>query len=170
MLAVLERLASTMTAAAIDYPVQTARPARAPLRSPLTLRELLTPFFHRRRLVILAFLLPVVAALFAALLAHPVFTAESRLLILLGDDYVFRSDVAGQTPGLSFDRAQIVQAEIQILSDRDLHAAAIRQVGLAKVYPSLAGSPLGMEREQIRFDKALTIENIPQSNVVDLRL
>lgn len=160
----------TMTAAATEYPAHAPRSARPPIRSPLTLRELLTPVFHHKRLVLLAFLLPVVAAFCAALLAHSMYSAESRLLILLGDDYVFRGDVAGETPGLSFDRAQIVQAEIQILSDRDLHAAAIRQIGLAKVYPGLADTPEGMERALIRFDKDLVIENVPQSNVVDLRL
>jgi succinoglycan biosynthesis transport protein ExoP len=157
-----------MTAAVIHAP--DVRPARPPIRSPLTLRELMTPVFFHRRLVIFAFLIPLFMAVIVAALAQPIFVAESRLLILLGDDYVFHSGAAGANQSLSFDRAQIVQAEIQILSDRDLHAAALKQVGLARVYPDIADSPRGMELALLRFDKDLAIENVPQSNVVDLKL
>ena len=157
-----------MTAAVIQAPdVKAPRP---PIRAPLTLRELLTPVFFHRRLAVLAFLLPLLLALVVAALARPVFIAESRLLILLGDDYVFHADTGGSNPSLTFDRAQIVQAEIQILSDRDLHAAALKQVGLATVYPDLGVSPRGLEMALLRFDKDLIIENVPQSNVVDLKL
>ena len=157
-----------MTAAVIQAP--DVRATRPPIRSPLTLRELLTPVFFHRRLVVFAFLIPVMLAVIVAAVARPVFIAESRLLILLGDDYVFHSDVTGSNQAQTFDRAQIVQAEIQILSDRDLHAAALKQVGLANVYPDLADSPRGMETALLRFDKDLVIENVPQSNVVDLKL
>jgi succinoglycan biosynthesis transport protein ExoP len=159
-----------MTAAVIEQPATAISPARQRIRSPLTLRELLTPAFHHRQLAMLAFLLPLALAVLAAVLAQPVYTAESRLLILLGDDYVFRSDVSGAAPGLSFDRAQIVQAEMEILSARDLHADAIQAVGLRRVYPALADAPHGLEVATERFDKDLTIQNVPQSNVVDLTL
>ena len=43
-------------------------------------------------------------------------------------------------------------------------------MGLANVYPDLADSPRGMETALLRFDKDLVIENVPQSNVVDLKL
>jgi len=48
-----------------------------------------------------------VAAFVAALLAHTVYTAQSRLLILLGGEYVFKSSA---DPGSAqvFDRPQIV--------------------------------------------------------------
>ena len=157
-----------MTAAVIQ--AQDVRASRPPIRSPLTLRELLTPVFFHRRLVVFAFLIPVLLAVIVASLAKPVFVAESRLLILLGDDYVFHSDASGAGQSLTYDRAQIVQAEIQILSDRDLHASALKQVGLGRVYPDLADSPRGLETALLRFDKDLAIENVPQSNVVDLKL
>ena len=61
--------------------------------SAITIRELATPAFYHWRKALIAFLIPVLLALAAATLAQPVYTAQSRLLILLGDDYVFRRAV-----------------------------------------------------------------------------
>ena len=159
-----------MTAAVIEQTAPATRTSRQAIRSPLTLRELLTPIFHHKRLALLAFLLPVALAVMAAMMAKPVYVADSRLLILLGNDYVFRSDVGGGGGGLTFDRAQIVQAEMEILAAEDLHAQAIQAVGLDKVYPGLAHAPHGLEQAVAEFDKDLSLQNVPQSNVVELSL
>src|SRR5271168_3643451 len=121
----LTGLRASMTAAVIEQNAPATRAPRPPIHSPLTLRELLLPAFHYWRLALLAFLLPVVLAVVAALLARPVYVAASQLLILPGDEYVFRGDSNATTSGLTFDRAQIVQAEIQILAAQDLHEKAI---------------------------------------------
>lgn len=146
------------------------RGGQARIRSPLTVRELLTPVFYYRVEALLGFLIPVVLAVIAIFLAHPIYTAQSRLLILLGDDYVFRSDLPGGSQGLSFDRAQIVQAEIQILSAKELRIQAIRKVGLARAYPDLVNEPKGLEKAAEQLSKDLDIVNIPQSNVIEVSL
>ena len=144
-------------------------PKRAPPSS-LSLRELLTPVFYYRRRAWLAFLIPVALAVVACLFAHPVYVAQSRLLILLGGDYVFKG--APNDPGStqSFDRFQIVHAEMEILSARDLYTDAIKAEGLARVYPGVPDSPSGMELAVNRLAKDLTIDNVPQSNVIELKL
>jgi uncharacterized protein involved in exopolysaccharide biosynthesis/Mrp family chromosome partitioning ATPase len=144
-------------------------PKRAP-PSALTLRELLTPVFYYRRRALLAFLIPLALAVLACLFAHPVFVAQSRLLILLGGDYVFKGAPNDPGSSQSFDRAQIVHAEMEILSAPDLHADAIKAVGLARVYPGLADQPSGVELAANRLDKDLTIDNVPLSNVIELKL
>ncbi|HJV42701.1 hypothetical protein [Caulobacter sp.] len=136
----------------------------------MTIRELLTPVFYYRVAALVSFLIPVAIAVVAICLAQPIYTAQSRLLILLGDDYVFRSDVDGAAQGLSFDRAQIVQAEIQILSAKELRVQAIRKTGLAHAYPALANEPHGIEKAAEQLSKDLVITNIPQSNVIELNL
>lgn len=158
-----------MNTAAIEQGAY-AREGRGRIRSPLTVRELLTPVFYYRVEALLAFLIPVALAIVAICLAHPVYTAQSRLLILLGDDYVFRSDVDGAAQGLSFDRAQIVQAEIQILSAKELRIQAVRKVGLARAYPALASEPKGLEKAAEQLSRDLAVVNVPQSNVIELGL
>ncbi len=146
--------------------------ARAPQRSPLTLRELLIPAFYHWRPALLAFLVPLLLALAVALLVRPVFVAQSRLLILLGSDYVFRDirNDNGAGANQSFDRAQIIHAETEILSARDLRRQTLQEVGLVRAYPALAGEPNGLDRAEEQFGRDLTIDNVPLSNVIDLKL
>ena len=158
-----------MTSAVIDAGGAGAAGSRQPLRAPFTVRQLLTPVFYYRRRALFAFLIPVLIALIVALLAHPVYVAQSRLLILLGDDYVFQTGNA-QTPLQTFDRSQIVHAEMEILGSKDLRLRTLSMVGLDKVYPDLAGRPDGMALAEIKLDKDLTIDNVPQSNVIELGL
>lgn len=158
-----------MNAAVIEQGAYTQSSPGGRIRSPLTIREVLTPAFYYRREAILAFLIPVVLAMVAIFLAQPIYVAQSRLLILLGDDYVFRTDVSGAA-GLSFDRAQIVHAEMEILTAKDLRTKAIKEVGLSKVYPALAAEPQGLEKAAEQLTKDLTIDNVPQSNVIELSL
>lgn len=157
-----------MSSAVIDQTSYAAEPPRRRIQSPLTLRELLTPVFRYKWQALLAFCIPVVLALIAALLAHTMYTAQSRLLILLGGDYVFKNSAADSTPAQAFDRPQIVHAEMEILSARNLRMETIRKVGLARIYPDLATRPNGVQIAAENFDKDLTITNIPTSNVVEL--
>jgi len=158
-----------MNAAVIEQGAYTQSSPGGRIRSPLTIREVLTPAFYYRREAILAFLIPVILAMVAIFLAQPIYVAQSRLLILLGDDYIFRTDVSGAA-GLSFDRAHIVHAEMEILTAKDLRTKAIKEVGLSKVYPALAAEPQGLEKAAEQLTKDLTIDNVPQSNVIELSL
>lgn len=159
-----------MSVAAIEQNAYATANGSGRIRSPLTIREILTPAFYYRAEAMAAFLIPVLAAIVAIFFAQPMYTAQSRLLILLGDDYVFRSDVAGAGQGMSFDRAQIVQAEMQILSAKDLRIQALQQVGLERAYPGMAGQSQALEKAAEQLAKDLTIDNVPQSNVIELSL
>lgn len=159
-----------MNALTVDSGLEAKGGSRYRLRSPVTLRELITPVFYYKRVAILAFVIPVLIALLAVMAARPIYTAQSRLLILLGDDYVFHSDVGGGNTSQSFDRPQIVNAEMEILGSEDLRADTLKKVGLDKVYPKLANGPHAMEQATEQFGKDLKIDNVPQSNVIQLSL
>ncbi|WP_269715463.1 GumC family protein [Caulobacter sp. NIBR2454] len=135
----------------------------------MTARDFLTPVFYYKRIAIIAFLVPVLLALVAAVLAKPVYTAQSRLLILLGSEYTFRSGAAGDER-VSFDRAQIVNAEMEILQSRELRLRTIREVGLEKIYPGTAPTPAALDRAAEQLSRDLAVQAIPQSNVVEVSL
>ncbi len=143
---------------------------RSPGRAGFTTRDLLTPVFYYGRIALLIFLIPVVLSLGLAVTAKPVFTAQSRLLILLGDDYIFRGTVNSSGPGLTFDRAQIVNAEMEILKSKDIQTQAIRLVGMSRVYPALRNDQQGLNQALEQLGKDLRIENVPASNVIELGL
>ena len=159
-----------MSTVAASGPPPAAEDAGAPLRSPLTLRELLTPAFYFWRPALLTFLIPLALALTVALLVKPMYVAQSRLLILLGSDYVFRDFRSDPGANQSFDRSQIIHAETEILSARDLRRQTIQDVGLARAYPDLAKQPRGLDLADEAFGRDLTIDNPPLSNVIDLKL
>jgi uncharacterized protein involved in exopolysaccharide biosynthesis len=131
---------------------------------------LLTQVFYFGRQALLAFLIPVVLAILVASIAKPVYVAQSRLLILLGSDYVFSGDASGTGQGLSFDRSQIVHAEMEILGSKDLRVHALEAIGLDRVYPGGHWTGQGINEAAERLDKDLKVENIPQSNVIELSL
>lgn len=143
-------------------------PAPSPKSS--TVRDLLTPVFFYRRRVFLALLIPILLAVFAAAVAHPIYVAQSRLLILLGGDYVFKGALNDPNSNQSYDRLQIMHAEMEILSARDLYVDAIRAVGLHRVYPSIPDNPKGLDLAVAQLGKDLTVDNVPQSNVIELTL
>ncbi len=151
-----------------DPPISAAPPRRA--RVSLTARDFLTPIFYYKRIAIIAFVVPVLLALVAAVMAKPVYTAQSRLLILLGSEYTFRSGVTGDADRLSFDRAQIVNAEMEILQSRQLRQRTIQEVGVARIYPGTVPTPGAVEQAAEQLGRDLAVTAVPQSNVVEVSL
>jgi succinoglycan biosynthesis transport protein ExoP len=143
--------------------------SRLPARNPVTARDILTPLFFFKKRVIIAFLAPIILALIAALMAHPVYVAESRLLILLGDDMVMKNPLSAVMPGLSVDRSQIVKAETEILASRELATATVQAVGLERMYPHIRGE-MKLQAAAEQLQKDVGIENVPQSNVIRITL
>lgn len=145
---------------------------RPPTRAGLavSVREFATPIFYYWRLAMVALLIPVLLAIGVAAVSKPVYTAQSRLLVLLGDDYVFRRAVGDVGAAQTFDRAQIVHAEMEILGSRELRERTLRSIGVEKVYPGTGSDGAGMERALTNLARDLSIENVPQSNSIEVRL
>jgi len=159
-----------MNSAVLDQTSYAAPPSKRRIRTPFTLRELITPVFYYKRQAILAFLLPFLLAWVAIFFAQTVYVAQSRLLILLGGDYVFKSSATETATAQSFDRSQIVLAEMEILKSRDVRTEALKTIGLSRVYPNFVGMPDGLGKGVDQLEKDLTITNIPTSNVVEMKL
>lgn len=151
-----------------DVKPQAAAPPR--WDTPLTLRDLITPVFVYLKPALIALLIPLILAFLVALMAKPTYVAQSRLLVLLGPEYVFRGDPSNANSSQSFDRAQIMHAETEILTSRSLREAALKSVGVGKVYRNAPPTPEGVEAAIRALDKDVVIENIPQSNIIDLSL
>jgi uncharacterized protein involved in exopolysaccharide biosynthesis len=88
--------------------------------------------------VALAVLVPLVLLI----LALPrTYTAESRLIVLLGQEYVFTPRVGDAGRGAVPQIEEVIQAEIQLLRSPVVAERALRRVGVARVFPDLARSP-----------------------------
>lgn len=140
-----------------------------------TLRELLAFGFRHLWLIIASFLIPAGAGLAFAILQTPVYEAQSRLVVLMGREYTFQPGISASSI-FSFGRDEIVNAELEILISRPVKRAVLMTLGLRALYPDLTGDlppdaePSGemVDRALRRFEKALRVEPVLQSNVIRL--
>ena len=106
-----------------------------------SLREMLAIAYRDRRRIMLGFAIPFVIILLTALMMRPNYISDASLLVRLGHEYVYVADTTiGSTNNgtpLSFDPADALNAETEILSSRDLIKQTITKVGLARLYPSI---------------------------------
>lgn len=134
-----------------------------------TLRDLLTSVFFHRRALLIAFVVPVVLGLLAALLSHTMYVSQARLLVLLGSEYVFQPQVGEAGSGMALDRDQIMQGELGILQSTTLRMETLRTLGLQHVYPDANPSQRNaLELAADRMQHDLTFNSIPQSNVINI--
>jgi len=140
-----------------------------PVREPYTTRDLLTAMFYHRRLMLAAFLAPVLLGIAAAMIARPAFVAQARLLVLYGSEYFYQPVSAQASNSIALDRNEIMQGELQVLQSTTLALATLRAVGVDRVYPGTrADDPLAIDRAALRLSRDLTVSAIPQSNVLEL--
>jgi uncharacterized protein involved in exopolysaccharide biosynthesis len=132
--------------------------------SALPVREVLTGAFFHRRLLLVAFVVPVLLGLVAAAASRTMFLGEARLMILYGSEFFFAP--AAGAGGVVLDRNQVILGELQILQSAELAGETLQSLGARHVYPEAQAG--GTERAIGRFAKDLTVASIPQSNVIAL--
>lgn len=146
-----------------------------PLPAAFALRDLLVFGFRHLRLIVLSFLIPVAAGVALAVFQPPVFEAQSRLVVLLGREYTFQPGM-GAGAVLSFGRDEIINSELEILISRPVKRNVLFALGIANLYPDLVDdvppeAELPGDRVELalrRFERALKIEPVLQSNVLRL--
>ena len=140
--------------------------ARAPalgfassVRSTRSLADLLLGLWRAKWLMLMVFV-PILAAGVAFAFTMPQkYTAYSRLLVSLGEEYVYRPRVGGEGAGAIAEPEAVVQAEIEILSSPVVAERVLRRFGLRAIYPDLAEAyeeALPAERDQI-FQKGVLL-------------
>ncbi|MBB2187598.1 GumC family protein [Gluconacetobacter liquefaciens] len=135
-----------------------------------SLRDILAAVFYYKRSILIAALIPVVLSIMATVTAHRIYTAQARLLILYGGEYVFHP--LGQETGgdVAMDRNQIIQGELEILQSPALAEQVIQDVGVRRLYPDLPSTRQGEQQAASRLLRDLRVDAIPQSNILELSL
>jgi uncharacterized protein involved in exopolysaccharide biosynthesis len=135
-----------------------------------TLRDLLIEVFYHKKIMLVAFIIPVALGLFAASVAKPSYVAQARLLVLYGSEYFYRP-LTGQSSSSSIplDRNEIMLGELQVVQSQTLAIQTLRVVGVDRVYPGMnVNDPAALPQAALRFEKDLTATSIAQSNVIEL--
>jgi uncharacterized protein involved in exopolysaccharide biosynthesis len=107
-----------------------------------SLRDALAHVFRDRRRIALAFLVPFLVTVGLSFIPTPRYTSDASLLLRLGREYFYTPEVgdANAAAPVAYDREQLLRAEVEIVTSRDVEEAAIARVGLATLYPKLAAS------------------------------
>jgi polysaccharide biosynthesis protein PslE len=110
--------------------------------------------------------------LVAALMAPKAYTARTELIVRMGEEYVYQPTAGGAGAGATPDMQTIVNAEMRMIGSGPVVRAAIAEVGLAALYPEIAGAG-GSEARKIAsaeraFAQHLTIETAPQTPSIGL--
>lgn len=134
-------------------------------------RELVNILARGKWTVLVVFLVVSGAVAYGALSARPLYTAESRLMVRIGREYVYRpevgrTEVGGRMPNLS----EMVNSEVEILSSRDLAEHVVRELGVERLYPRLLDDgvdpDIAAEIAVGLFRKSASIRPVLESSVI----
>ena len=154
----------------------TARPSAEPRPLPsvaatLSIQEAVAVVWKRRWSVLLAAILPPLAALALILLLTPKYRAMSDILVKTGPEYLAPADPAtsGMTAPTS-TKQEGINSEVTLLTSRAVIEKTIDDIGLDTIYPGLAEDPPWftppMDAAIERFGRDLVAEPVKLSNII----
>lgn len=108
-----------------------ARPRYAPA-------DFITLLWRERWMMIAIFLVIFAIGGGAAFLMKKTYSANSSILVRLGQEYVYEPELGDAARGAISTTDQIVQSEIQILQSSALHRRVVQGMGITRVFPDLA--------------------------------
>ncbi len=115
-----------------------AAPVRVPARPHRSVEDLLGQVWARRFLMLAVFLGLLLVGLAAVSQLKTTYTADSSLLVRLGQAYVYDPKVGDAARGAAPTNDEVIQSELEILGSSELKTRVIRDVGLARLSPALA--------------------------------
>ena len=102
------------------------------------LREFLTVLFkHKSRIAAMVSLF-VLIGLVLSFLLPPVYEARSTVLIKVGREYLSNAESGSARALLSLEQQEVLNSEIQILSNRELIEKVVTRLTVETLYPKLA--------------------------------
>jgi uncharacterized protein involved in exopolysaccharide biosynthesis len=94
-------------------------------------------------------------------------------MIKFGREFIYRPEVGDGGPMVNFNLDGIINAEIRILTSRDLLEKVITTLGMGNLYPGLTKDPSSSKVPLLgvavgAFEKDLRIESVARSNVINV--
>lgn len=117
-----------------------ATPASSGRRTKFTAVELALQLWRAKWLMLLVFILVFVAGLVVAFMMPETYQARSRLLVSLGDEYIYRPTVGNDVVGSAPEFEELMQAELELIKSPVVAERTLDSVTLEAVFPDLAES------------------------------
>lgn len=133
-------------------------------------RELLAVLARGKWTILSVFLLVTGIVTLGVLNTPPQFEAMASLMVRMGREYVYRSEVGradqARTPSIS----EMVNSEVEILSSGDLAKQVVRELGVEKLYPEIleveADGERAVDIAALRFRQSASIRPVLESSVI----
>ena len=147
-----------------------ARPRYAPT-------DFVTLLWREKWLMLGVFLVIVVLGAGFAMTLKKTYTANSRLFVRLGQEYVYEPRAGDAGRGAVPNSDQVIQSEAEILNSGELHERVIRKLGLGAIFPKVADKYARATPEEKRklmgeardaIGKNLKIETAPDNSIIRL--
>ncbi|MDB5413667.1 MAG: hypothetical protein JWR10_2002 [Rubritepida sp.] len=141
-------------------------------------RDILTTVFLQRKLMILAFLVPLAAGIAAAALTQPLWPAEELLLVQASRESIGNPDPTGTGPTvMSVEAPKVIQSEAELLVSDAVLRRALSESGPGRIFPGLGERRLfgllpalppeqWLARGSERLREALWVRYAANSNVL----
>jgi uncharacterized protein involved in exopolysaccharide biosynthesis len=138
----------------------------------VSLREIAAAIRRRWRLALAVFALTLGAVTVVTFLQTPIYESTATLLVKLGREFFYRSEVGEREVFANRDRESVLNSELQILRSQDVVDGVIRSIGVATLYPDLAAAPpedTPLERTAaLRFQGDYSIVAVPDTEVIQV--
>lgn len=161
-----ERTAAGAQAPGRELPPQTLRPVLGAAGSALA-------FWRAKWLMLLIFMPIFLAGIAIALLTPVKFPASTRLLVKIGQEYVFDPILGEAGRGVTTQSDEMLQAEAELAASPVIAERVIEAVGLETLYPRIAKAPFKAEGQAERraieaFAKDFSASASPRSSILRL--
>ena len=151
--------------------------------SQTSLRDFLCVLFKRKTLILLFFFATVCTVAIGTFLFDPVYEASSEILVKVGRENLYVPPTGNVTPVISLNREEQINSEIEIIRSRSLLEQVVLALGPSTVYEDLEDEgpgilsrflgntqpqPSPVDRALLLLEKALNVEAIKKSNVIEI--
>lgn len=148
-----------------------------------SLRDFLRILFKRKTQILIFFFATFITVAVATFLTKPTYQAVAQILVKLGRENVYVPASGSASPVINFNREEQINSEIEILKSRSLVMEVLNELGPESVYADLAGGPSGIraailpstgesrtpaEKALLIMQKALDVQGIKKSNVIEV--
>ncbi|UFS69336.1 GumC family protein [Geomonas sp. RF6] len=134
-----------------------------------SLRELLTVLFKHKWQMLTVLLAVVGTVMIVTFFRSPIYEGKSSVLVKIGREYLNNPGVGDNKAIMSLNQEELINSEIEILTQPDLIRKVIVQLRAEHLDPQLSAGPAAAppsEEAIASFRRGLNVEGIKKSNVI----
>ncbi len=141
------------------------------MKGTTSLRHVLSVIFKYKNVSVALLLATVASVLIATQVIPPTYESASSVMVNFGREYLYLPEVGNDSPYNYYNRASIINTELEIMSSRDLLEKVLQSIGIDKIYPvkkrKKEMTPAQrMDEALLKFTKKLKITGGSESNII----